>query len=169
MVAKSLILGLILLPGASWAQDGTAPRPSSDIYLYSSADPLTRRVMSAQLADRQSGGVVSSVLLAPASSSPTGQAKVEVKGAATSAEGLALPASTIRAAYRDSRAMDDLRDAVAPKRAKISPASRFLKRSLAAEQLQNVVEQMNRAAEKASADKAWDKGRIPPSRHHSKS
>ena len=159
MVARSILLAFVLLPAVAGAQETPQPKPI-DVNLYASPDPLTQRVISAQLADRRSGGVVSAVLLSPASE--TSLQKVTVQGSATSKEGLALPRSAMTAAFTAPRAgfvEADLRDSVASTNTGRVPAApaRFAKRSLATAQLISVVEQMNRSAEKSAADKAWDK------------
>ena len=159
MVARSVIFALFVLPAVAGAQENPPPKPF-DLYLYSSSDPLTKRVISAQLADRRSGGVVSAVLLSPASE--TSLPKVDVQGRATPSGGLALPQSAMPsasfAAPRAAFVEADLRDGVASAKAKGAPVLpvKFVKRSLAADQLYSVVEQMNRSAEKSAADKAWD-------------
>lgn len=154
----SILLAAALLPGGAAAAE-QAVRPLPDIFLFASPDPLTQSVLRTQVSDGKSGGVVSAVLHqagkgALAAGRP---AHVEYQGSGTPADSLKLPAAVIARGAAAASPVSDLRDAVASKPVKAAAGRRFIKRSIAADQLFSVVEAMQRQQEKAAADKVWDR------------
>ena len=155
-----LLAAALLLPSLASAQE-IGLRPVPDVFLVASPDPLTQSVLRTQVSDQHSGGVVSARLHKVADAK--GAARIDYAGAATPAN-LALPTPVIGRAQAASGAARELRDAPASKPAGYG-SKRLIKRSIAADQLLSVVQEMRRGHDRGNADKAWERKGAKPSKY----